>query len=192
MFDIESLDVESTAVVLSIAMIEFNLDEKPVYKDLIDRAIFVKFDVDHQIKNYHRTVSKETLEWWAKRSLIVKEKSFKPNVCDVSVLEGLEILRTKGNFKKEAKYNQDVMFWARGGLDQVVFEGLCRAVGEPVFAHYSNWRDVRTAVELLVEGSVHGYCIVPGLDQDTVHKHDPVCDCAYDIMQLLVNNLKKD
>lgn len=188
MFDIETTDVESSAAVLSIAMIEFKLEEKPVYSELLKRAIFVKFDVAEQIKTYHRTVDKETMAWWKKRSQIVRDVSLTPKPTDLSLIDGLEMLRQSGGFEKEARHNQDVMFWQRGGLDQVVFESLCRAAGQPVFAHYSNWRDVRTAVELLVEGAVHGYCEVPGLHQDTVHKHDPIADCAYDICQLLVNN----
>ncbi len=190
MFDIETLDVESTAVVLSIAMIEFKLDETPTYQELLNRAAFVKFNVHEQILKYKRTVNQSTVDWWKKRSKLVREVSLKPRPDDVSVLEGLEILRQKAGCRSDFKRNNNVMFWARGGLDQTVFESLCRSVGQTAFTHYSNWRDVRTAVELLVEGAVHGYVEVPLIHQDAVAKHDPRCDCAYDIMQLLLNNYR--
>jgi hypothetical protein len=192
MFDIETLDVESSAAVLSIAMIEFALDEKPVYKDLLNRAHFIKLDAREQITKYKRTVDKATLEWWSKRSKLVRDVSLTPKPDDLPLLEGLEKIRTLSGCSMDMKKNFQVMFWQRGGLDQVVFESLCRSADHPVFTHYSNWRDVRTALDLTVEGCVHGYAPVPWMDQDTVHKHDPVADCAYDICQLLVNNGKPD
>jgi len=191
MFDIETTDVESTAAVLSIATIEFTLEEIPNYRSLLERAVFVKFDAKEQIQKYKRTVDPATMEWWSKRSQIVRDVSLKPKPTDFSVLEGLETLRTASNCNSDPNKNHDVMFWARGGLDQVVFESLCRSVGQTAFTHYSNWRDVRTAIDLVVGGAVKGYVEVPGLPQDIVHKHDPRADCAYDIMQLLLNNIVK-
>lgn len=191
MFDIETTDVESSAAVLSIALIEFKLDEVPVYEDLLKRAVFVKFNIEEQIRKYHRSVDKDTMKWWSKRPQIIRDVSLKPKETDLSVEDGIAILRDGAGCRPQMRQNQDVMFWARGSLDQVVFESLCRSAGQEAFSHYSNWRDVRTAVELLAEGAVHGYVEVPGCHQDTVHKHDPVHDCAYDIMQLLVNNIPK-
>jgi hypothetical protein len=128
------------------------------------------------------------MKWWAKRSKIVRDVSIKQKPDDMSVLEGLEYLRKSLNCDSDPNKNKNIMFWARGGLDQTVFESLCRSVGQTAFTHYSKWRDVRTAVELLVEGAVDGYAEVPGLPQDQVHKHNPIHDAAYDIMQLLINN----
>jgi len=192
MFDMETLDVESSAVVLSIAMIEFSLDEKPLYTDLINRATFVKFDAKEQITQFKRTVNKETIDWWSKRSKLTRDRSVTPKPDDVPLLKGLEILRLAAGCQTEMKKNFGVMFWQRGGLDQLVFESLHRSAGLQPFSHFSNWRDVRTALDITVEGCVHGYAVVPWLDQDTVHKHDPVADCAYDIVQLLMNNGKPD
>lgn len=188
----ETLDVESSAVVLSVAMIEFKLDERPDYDELIKRATFVKFDAKEQIQKYHRTVNQETLDWWKKRSKLTRERSVTPSADDKPLLEGLEILRLAAGCQTEMKKNFGVMFWQRGGLDQLVFESLHRSASLQPFSHFSNWRDVRTALDIMVEGCVHGYAVVPWLDQDRVHKHDPVADCAYDIVQLLMNNGKPD
>lgn len=190
MFDIETTDVESTAVILSCAMIEFKLEEKPVFQDLVNRAYFFKFDAKEQISQFKRTVDKATMEWWSKRPQLIREVSLTPKSDDLKLLDGIEKIRIAAHCQREMKKNFGVTFWQRGGLDQLVFESLCRSAGVPVFSHYSNWRDVRTAIELLNEGAVHGYVEVPGCHQDTVHKHNPVHDCAYDIMQLLLNNLK--
>jgi hypothetical protein len=62
---------------------------------------------------------------------------------------------------------------------------------EPVFA-YSRWRDVRTAVDLLTL-SKNGYCEVDHpefLYERDVTKHNPIDDCALDIMMLLYGKEK--
>jgi hypothetical protein len=38
MFDVETLGVESNSVILSLACIYFNPDDKPTYKELVDSA----------------------------------------------------------------------------------------------------------------------------------------------------------
>lgn len=60
-FDIESLGVESNAVVLSAALIYFDPEKRPTYQDLLDEACFVKFKSKEQAK-VGRTVTLSTLE----------------------------------------------------------------------------------------------------------------------------------
>jgi hypothetical protein len=191
MFDIECADVESTAVILSCAIIEFKLDEKPVYADLLNRSMFVKFDAAYQIKNLKRTVDKPTMEWWAKQSKIVKAKSLVPGIYDMEAKMGIDIVRSYAGLDVDSSKNGDVTFWARGALDQLCFDSLSKAAGDDILIPYSNWRDVRTAVDILCEGASRGYVNVPGFNRGIVHKHDPVHDCAYDVMMLLSNNLKE-
>jgi hypothetical protein len=192
MVDIECASIESNAVVLSVAAIEFKLDEKPNYQDLLERAVFVKFKVEEQIKVYKRHVDAETMEWWRKRPQIIKDKSLTVYPTDVSAVDGLNALRTYCQLKPETRKNDDVVFWARGALDGIVLDSLCRSAGQEILIPFSNWRDVRTAVDLIVDGSSGGYCDVPNFNRFIVQKHDPVHDCAYDIMMLLANNLKVD
>ena len=47
-FDVETLGVESTAVVLSAALIHFDPEKRPTYQDMLDNACFVKFSVKEQ------------------------------------------------------------------------------------------------------------------------------------------------
>ena len=191
MFDIETLGIESTCVVLSFAAIPFELNEAPDYQELLDRACFVKLHVQQQIKEFKRTVDKETMDWWAKQSDLAKEKSFNiDNKRDTDAATGLSILRDSLGLKKKTEDNKDFVFWARGSLDQLVIDSLSKKVHGQMLIPFSNWRDVRTAVDLLNEGSVGGYCRVPGFDSGVVLKHDPVHDCAFDIMQLLAQNYK--
>ena len=48
MFDIETLDAESTAVVLSASIIHFEIGEQYTYEQLLERACFVKFNAQEQ------------------------------------------------------------------------------------------------------------------------------------------------
>ena len=189
MFDIETLGTESNSVVLSFALIPFQLDEKPTYQELLDRALFVKLDVQQQIRTLKRTVDKDTMDWWTKQSEMARDKSFnKDNKRDTDCATGLTIMRNWANLSSLTNENRDVIFWARGSLDQVVIDSLSKQIHGQMVIPFNNWRDVRTAVDILVEGASGGYCKVPGFDREVVVKHDPVHDCAFDILQLLSNN----
>jgi hypothetical protein len=55
-FDVETLGVESTAVILSAALIHFDPADKPTYQDLLDSACFVKLNAKDQTKRLGRSV----------------------------------------------------------------------------------------------------------------------------------------
>lgn len=181
MFDIETLGKKSDAVILSIGCIYFDPDVKYSYADLVNQAFFVKFDAKDQMKRLHRSVNKSTIDWWAKQCDIVRRKSFTPHETDMKFEHGYDQFRAWANFKNDSK----CAVWARGTLDQLVLDDIQEQIGlEPIF-HYARWRDVRTAIDLLYN-TQNGYCKVKDFDsQAHVYKHDPVHDCAFDVMQLL-------
>ena len=72
MFDIETLGVESTTVILSAAIIHFNPEDKPSYDDLLNKALCVKFDSRDQVTRLKRTVDKNTIKWWGEQSEYVR------------------------------------------------------------------------------------------------------------------------
>ena len=149
-----------------------------------DSAFFVKLKAKDQIERLNRTVTKSTIEWWKKQCLNSQVKSVVPHESDVTAEEAIELFR---DYAKQFPNYRDVAVWARGNLDQLVLDSLEEKVNaEPVF-HYSKWRDVRTAIDFLT-GSNSGYCDVnyEGFDPFLhVTKHNPIDDCAYDIMMLL-------
>ena len=186
-FDVETLGKESNSVILSMAAIYFNPDEQPDHKKLFDEAFFVKFDVPDQMKRLDRKVGKSTMEWWAKQCDNVRIKSFKPNPdLDVKFETGYEAMRQWAKSKNDDK----CYVWARGSMDEVVMQALERSVmceGEDHIFLYSRFRDVRTAIDFLT-GNINGYCQVdhPSFNYDIdVTKHNPIDDCALDIMMLI-------
>lgn len=183
--DVETLGIESTAVVLSLAIIAFDFDEDLTYQDYLDRALFIKFNGEEQIKTLKRTITPSSLEWWKTQDEHVRALSLLPDPSrDVSAKEGIDRLEA---YLKEHK-NGKHYAWARGGLDQVTLDSLTRAVrgieADPLIA-YNNWLDVRTAIALTKESAGGGYCQIPDFNREVVVKHDPVHDCAYDIMMLV-------
>ena len=191
MFDVETIDVESTAAVLSAAIIKFEMDEIPVWDDLLRRSLFVKFNAKEQMLKYKRTAEKTTMEWWSKQCDLVKARSFVPGIYDLDADIALDQIRGYAHLSIDSSKNRDKIFWSRGCLDQLVIDSLSKAVGHDLLVPYNNWRDVRTAIDLICEDGSNGYCKVPNFDSGIVLKHDPIHDCAYDLMMLLSNNMRR-
>lgn len=180
MFDIESTGIESTSVILSAAITYFDFDEKKSYQEYVQDSCFVKFDRAEQ-ESLGRINTPSTLEWWEKQAEIPKSVSLYPSRDDLSARIGIEIMRTYINTHGGA--NQ--IIWARGSLDQMAIDSLCRAIDIEPLTRYNNWRDVRTAIDFLSSTANNGYCKIKNFNPDLhVIKHDPRNDCALDIMML--------
>lgn len=188
MFDIETLGIESTSVILSAAITHFDFGDRDMpsgkerYQDFYARSLFVKFNAKEQIEKYGRTITKSTLEWWSKQSELARQMSLDPSKNDVSCSDGISLLRNY--VSKYGGTNQ--IIWARGSLDQVAIDSLCRVMNVDTLVMYNQWRDVRTAIDLLASDAKNGYCSIDKFNPDIwVNKHDPRADCALDIMMLL-------
>jgi hypothetical protein len=181
-FDVETLGVESNAVVLSAALIHFNPEKRPTYQDLLDNACFVKFNAKEQM-DAGCTVSKSTLEWWKTQHEYVRKVSLDPSCDDTTVKNGMQKFYAYMNqFSNPEKQTM----WARGSLDQLAIDSLAVRFGLQQITGYNVWRDVRTAVDILY-GTDNGYVEVdhPLFKRHEVIKHHPVHDCALDAMQLM-------
>lgn len=182
-FDIETLGIESTTVVISAALLWFNPEEQPDYQKLLNDACFVKLNAKDQIERFGRTVNKDTLDWWKTQHEYVRKVSFDPSPNDLLAEDAIQQLNDYMNkYPTPAKQTM----WARGSLDQVAIDSLCIKVGKNPITTYNMWRDVRTAVDCFT-GSTNGYCDVahPTFKRHEVIKHHPVHDCALDAMQLM-------
>lgn len=182
MFDIETLDAESTAVVLSASIIHFDLGEQYTYEQLLEKALFVKFDAQAQVQ-LGRSVDRGTLDWWAGQHDYVKKTSLAVTGADMKPIDGINSIK-----EYIAKFpEKDQTFWSRGSLDQMCIDSLCKSVKQDLITPYFVWRDVRTAVDLLCETGKGGYADIvhPTFQRHNVIKHHPTHDCALDIMMLI-------
>ena len=182
-FDVETLGVESNAVVLSAALIHFEPSEKPSYQNLLDNACFVKFKAKDQIERLKRTIDLGTLEWWKNQHSYTRTVSFEVSSDDLTPEEGITRLH---NYMNQFKNPAHQTMWARGSLDQMAIDSLAKKLDMHPITDYNMWRDVRTAVDMLY-GTSNGYTDVvhPEFKRHEVIKHHPVHDCALDAMQLM-------
>lgn len=188
-FDIETLSIESTAVVLSASIVHFDPTTRPSYQELLDNTLFVKFNAKDQITRLKRTVDKDTINWWDKQSDYAKSISLTPKATDVLVEDGLAQIRHYMNQFPDARKKP---MWARGYLDQVAIDSLTRCVNQTEITEYYTWRDVRTYIDV-VYGASNGYCEVdhPSFDKNKVIKHTPYHDVCYDVMMILYGKEKE-
>lgn len=179
--DIETLGVESTSAILSIAVL--HLDESTTdFQSMLDNSIFVKFDLKEQFKN-NRTEDRTTCEWWDKQTEQVKIASLYPSEGDFSFCEGIDIVET---WMKNKGFTKNSSVFARGSLDSLCLESCYRTFDKTPLIKYYQWLDVRTAIDMMYDNSRYGYVDVEyeGFETYMVVKHNPVYDCAYDGMML--------
>lgn len=182
MFDVETMGTESNSAILSAAIVHFEFHEKYTYQQLVDKSLFVKFQVSEQVEKYKRVITKDTIDWWNKQADLPRKVSFVPNKADLTA--SAAISKIKKYIEDNGGQNQ--LFWARGSLDQMVIDSLCLAMGVERITNYNNWRDVRTAIEFISDSAKNGYCRIRDFNPDLhVVKHIPQNDCALDIMMML-------
>ena len=113
----------------------------------------------------------------------MRRVSLDPSSEDVSAEDGMTILH---NYMNKYSDSRKQTMWARGSLDQLAIDSLATKLGMEPLTGYAQWRDVRTAVDILY-GTTNGYCGVdhPDFERAQVIKHHPVHDCVYDAMMLM-------
>lgn len=186
--DIETLGIESTAVILSIGVVKFDPTKKPTIAELKNNSFYINIDPIAQRKEYGRTVDKSTMVWWNSQSDQAKQFALQPDESHlpVSALNQLNI------WLKEMGYNKKSIVWTRGTLDSMAVDSLYRAVGMTSDIAYHRYRDIRTFI-CTVYGSHNGYCDLEDFtEQETYDKllaHHPVDDCIRDVCMMLYGKM---
>lgn len=164
MFDIETLDVCPSSVVLSIGAVTFD----PVGR-IWDRYYRV-LDIDEQTKQ-GRTISQSTLFWWLQQEPQALDEAFSEDRYGVPyVLQ---------EFKEFGVGRSIEAYWCLGPhFDGTIWESLCRDFGTTPPWGYSQLRDVRTL------------CMETGVDyhrhatQVRGVAHNPMYDCEVQVETL--------
>ena len=158
MIDIETLDTELTAVVVSIAAVRFDENTDPIDK----LAILLDME-DQQLRG--RTISPQTLSWWMTQSDEARRWNFnESNRYPIDTA-----LQTLSAFCANA-----TLFWSRGSFDPNILENLYHQFYTDVPWKYSQLRDVRSFDELWTGGP----CRVGLVD------HLPLDDCFKQVDQV--------
>jgi hypothetical protein len=67
MFDLETLDIQPTATILSLGITSFKLAEVEPFMDVVNRGLHLVFATENQVKR-GCTVSADTQKWWSEQS----------------------------------------------------------------------------------------------------------------------------
>lgn len=136
MNDIETLGVESNAIILSLGAVAFNLEEQDAFDDITsDRCFYARLDLDEQVAK-GRSVSPSTVAWW-----INQNKDAKKVFNEV----GFEVARAIGDYHQFRADTGAVISWGNGNMfDTVLLRSLWKDFGAEWPFMFRNDMDLRT------------------------------------------------
>lgn len=181
-WDIETLGMKETTVVTTLAIIPFTFEDEISYDQLVLDGFYVKFSVADQIKNWKRTTTQSTLDWWKTQSDEAKKNSIVPHKNDVTLLEGLDQIEYwigKSQYSHKNSYN-----WARGSnFDFPKIEDMFDQANRKL--PFNTWkiRDTRTYIDVLTGNDRGAYELKNGTPKNFIHHH-ALHDAALDVMRL--------
>ncbi|HSG91748.1 MAG TPA: 3'-5' exoribonuclease [Pseudomonadales bacterium] len=177
LFDLETLDLRPSAVVLSAAFIPFEFGGSRSFEDLVASANVIRFPIRPQVAA-GRTICSDTLRWWTSPAipagLLNAQIDPTPNASMGHICARLSIVRRLFN----SEPLENVRWWCRGpALDGAVLGSLCSDAGVDAPWRYDRLRDVRTVLEALA-------IPYPSPRPAGFVSHDPAHDAALDALAL--------
>lgn len=141
MFDLETLDTKPSAVILSLGAVKFDPKQKGIDPNA-DR-LSMRLEIDPQT-SMGRTVSDDTIAWWATQSKEAQEAAFSEE-GRVSIEHAVDL------FHKFVWNSERV--WSQGSFDVNIMEHLYTSIGKPYAWQYWQVRDSRTLFDF-VDGNM--------------------------------------
>ena len=182
-YDFETLSQDQRrGVVTSFAILNFSetryIENPYTFEELVDSCKYIKFDVEDQVTNFNRIMSKETIQWWNEQGEEAK-KQIKPSPEDVSIASFYSWIQSNidcANIKKS--YTRGNMF------DPMFLQYLMAQTAHPDPFHWGTVRDTRSMIDGMAYGMKLDNKFMPGDLKDKFVKHDPRHDIAMDVMRM--------
>ena len=169
MFDLETWDVEPSAVIRACAVIHFDSTGKVHKQYLID----CRPSIDDQLE-CGRTIRPSTVKWWRKQKHPLSSMLDKYPAHAIKKANQVEqMLDTLREALSVLQAPSKAAFWSRGSFDAQIIEHLFQQFDVAVPWSFRKLRDVRTLDEVIP---------VPLRDESLMH--DPLADCANQIKQV--------
>jgi hypothetical protein len=132
MVDIETYDVNPSAVILSIGAAEISLDDKPT--PCVYPYFYTELDINTQ---FERTKSIDTMNWWAAQG-------------NPPIHGSLNIIDALGDFSSWlARFKKTPIIWCKGtNFDVVILTHAFNQFSIPIPWKYNNVRDCRTIFKI--------------------------------------------
>lgn len=182
-YDFETLSQDQRrGVVTSFAMLSFSekryVSDPYTYEELLDACKYIKFDVQEQVTDFKRTMSKSTIDWWNEQGEEAK-KQIKPSKDDVSITAFYDWITSNVDCKSIKKS------YTRGNtFDPMFLQYMMAQLGNPDPFHWKTVRDTRSTIEGMSFGMELDNWFMPGDLKDKFVKHDPRHDIAMDVMRM--------
>lgn len=176
MIDLETLDTNDEAVILTVGLVDFDTEKCQVDKDT---ALHIRMDLTEMASKVYRSISAVTLEFWLKQPQDVAEALFDGPAHSISQLSTI----------LSERVGKSHTVWSNGSnFDIRILENL---FNKQVPWDFWNVRDVRTVNQ--IGNEVFGYTLKDKWFQgrkhhaldDAVHQAEYICEvCA------LIRNLR--
>lgn len=153
MFDTETLDTSSSAVILSIAAVEFD-DQN------LGRRFHQRISIDSCLK-HGLTVSGNTIGWWMDQSAEARK---------IFCIPGLPLDRVLIDLSTWLDWSQVDEVWANGSdFDFPIIANAYRVIGagNPPWAYYKA-RDYRTVRKMFAKDVVNAATVEPVVEHDAL------------------------
>lgn len=164
MADIETLGTRPDCVVLSIALVKFDLDGEDTFESILDDPSRVFYTTLDTAAQSHRTIQQSTLDWWKQfpqqRELIDSARKHHPRDALIAVNNWVE--------------NDKPNLWGNGAtFDNVIINDLYETFAVNSAFPYYQARDLRTLKQLAGK---------PKLPFSNPQPHNALYDAAYEVL----------
>jgi hypothetical protein len=182
-YDFETLGQDQQkSCIVSFAMITFSekhyISDPYAFEELVERAHFIKFDVEDQINRYHRKINEETISWWNSLGPEVR-KQIMPSPDDKKLSELYDFIKSRTSGMSIKKV------YTRGNtFDPMFLQYAMSDIGRPDPFSWRVVRDTRSMIEGMSFGMDLRNDYIPSEVVDKFVKHDPRQDVALDIMRM--------
>lgn len=169
-FDTETCGIDNGSIILTLSAVKFDRHVNKLELNT-ECEFHVNLSISEQILK-GRTIEKSTITWWQKQSDEAKNAAFYDE--QESVKESLE---------EFFEFVAGTQVYCRGtDFDPPKLASLCKDFGVKMPIKYNAFRDVRTYIDALTDGT-KGY--IENDEPEGFVAHNSLCDCWRDAMQMV-------
>ncbi|WP_221072829.1 3'-5' exonuclease [Vibrio alfacsensis] len=182
--DLETLDTETTAKILSIGVVPWNPGEQVSFQELCEResSLYIKIDQASFYAFPAFTESAGTIEFWDKQGEQARHV-LEPDVNDVLIEKALEQLKAHlKQWVEPLRRDQGLVFCRGYDFDGGILEHAFQQCGITPPWGYNRFRCVRTVIDTIAN-TRNGY--VTGAEPEGFIKHHALHDAAMDTLTVL-------
>ncbi|WP_105901397.1 3'-5' exonuclease [Vibrio gangliei] len=183
--DLETLDTETTAKILSIGIVPFNWGEQVSFEELCNRpaSLYIKIKMsDYDYPHLNFTESQTTREWWEMQGEKARHVLEESNL-DVPLLAALAIIKEHLGEHVEPIQKDGGQIFCRGyDFDGGILNHAFKQCDLSTPWGYNRFRCVRTVIDTLA-GTRNGY--VKEDNPDGFIHHHALHDAAKDTLSMI-------